>query len=151
MPAQWKAWKWNIFQLHENLWEMQCWLWDVPHHPSDGLSCSQGSFLPMHQVAQHPHLPGQGGAKQHHNQEAGSFCLPAQLCWGDGSGKHHLHESTVVLKSCFLWNFMSVPWGGREKENEQAVWKCLHLNRIFTEGCSRPWFSWELITSGTSV
>lgn len=53
--------------------------------------------------------------------------------WGDGSGKQHLQESAVVLKSCLLWNLMSVPLGGRGKENEQAVWNCLHLNRICTE------------------
>lgn len=49
------------------------WHWHVPHHPSLGLSCSQGSFIPVHQVAQHPHLPGQGDGKQQSNQEAGSF------------------------------------------------------------------------------
>lgn len=156
-PTQREAWKWNLPSSMRTSEKCSGWHWRVPPHSSDGLSCSQGSFVTVRQVAQHPHLPGQGGGKQQSNQEASPFSLPAQLCWGDGSGKQHLHESAAGLKlsvSCGLWCLCP---GEEEKKkmNKQCEIKCLYLNRICTEVCSRPWrrqwLSWESITSGTSV
>lgn len=75
------------------------WHRQAPHHPSDGLSYPQDSFIAVHRAAQHPRLPGQGGGKSNSKQEADPTFFQHSRAGVDGSGQQHLQASAVDLKS----------------------------------------------------
>lgn len=132
------------------------WHRQVPHHPGDGLSYPQDSFIAVHQAAQHPRLPGQGGGKSNSKQEADPTFFQHSRAGVDGSGQQHLHASAVDLKSLISHGLWGV-WLGRKAKNSKrtnsANLSASNLNRSCPGGCPRPWRrGWlRLDNIGTSV
>lgn len=118
------------------------WHRQAPHHPSDGLSYPQDSFIAVHRAAQHPRLPGQGGGKSNSKQEADPTFFQHSRAGVDGSGQQHLQASAVDLKSLISHGLWGV-WLGRKAKNSKrtnsANLSASNLNRSCPGPCPRPW------------